>query len=171
MKSCWAGLFLTYISESIFLIFLFPFLRLHASAPVGFAQLWSRGGWQRQELELPTVLPSCASQQPHGDRGMCRCPHTRAWPAVPGEMSNEKRAQRDSGVCCGSMERASLSCKLRLEIEAWQHSESGVSHSLLRSFFTSLLVYTQMKSWFQSTWKSAGCLEYGKRMKKKKLKL
>lgn len=93
-----------------------------------------QGEWQVQELELLMPLPSCAM----GTEGVQGCP--QAWPALPAllrVMGNEKRVQHDSGACCGSVKRASSSCKLGLEIETWKHSQSGISHSLLKSFFTS----------------------------------
>lgn len=134
-----------------------------------------RGGWQILEWELPTAFQTVPCRQlcePRGDRGMCRAPHAQAWPVVPallGVMGNEKRVQHDSGVCCGNVERASFTWKVRLEIEAWNHSKSGMSHRLLKSFFYLLFLsmYTQRKSCFRSTWKRAGCLEYGKRIRKK----
>lgn len=139
MKSCSVGLCLACISESLFLPFFSPFLLLmHASAPVVFAelaQLWSRGlagagvGITQGFARL-CLAGSCVS---HTGTGMCRCPQAQAL----GVMGNEKRVQHDSGVCSGSIKRASFSCKLRLEIEAWKHGKSAISRSLLKSFFTS----------------------------------
>lgn len=78
------------------------------------------------------------------------CPCVGAWPAVPVllvVMGLKKRVQDDSGACCGVgrwgyyIRRTSFVCKLSLEMEAQEHSKSGIPWGLLSPFLPSLPLF------------------------------
>ena len=87
-------------------------------------------------------------------------------------MRKESRMTQEciAGLAGGNVERISFICKLRLEIEAWKHSKSGISQGLLKSFFYLLFPFPPIHSkeiLFSVHLERAACLEYGKEKKEK----